>query len=202
MEEDKTNIQNNTEPSMQNGVKNRVFTLPNILSLIRLIIAPLILYIYVWLERYVVAAILVVVSGLTDALDGYIARNCNQISDVGKILDPIADKVTQVIMFICLISRYRLMLILTIILVVKELAQAFFIYLAYKKIEKVESSEWFGKLSTIVLYSVCIALMIFPNIPETLANVLMYICLVMIIVSFLGYLRRSICSIALHSKTK
>ena len=160
------------------------------------------MYIYICLERYVFATLLVVASGLTDALDGYIARNFNQISDVGKVLDPVADKVTQLIMFICLISKYRFMLVLTIVLVVKELVQALFIYLAYRKIDKVESSEWFGKVSTIILYVACIALMAFPDISETLADVLMYTCLVMIVVSFLGYLKRSINSIVSHSKTK
>ncbi len=185
-------LSNDEEVKSRAPVRNRVFTIPNILSIVRLIIAPFIFYTYVCLGLYKVSAILVIVSGLTDAADGYIARNYNQISDVGKVLDPIADKVTQVIMFACLITRYKLMKVLTVVLIVKELVQAIFVFFAFKKINRVEGSKWFGKISTIILYIVCISLMIFPNMPVGLANSLMYLCLVMISIAFLGYLKESL----------
>ena len=72
---------------------NKVFTIPNILSLIRLCLIPVIVVQYVVLQQYIVAAIITVISGLTDVLDGFIARKYNMVTMLGKFLDPIADKV-------------------------------------------------------------------------------------------------------------
>ncbi len=171
--------------------EGRIFTVPNMLSLVRLVIAPFIFYAYVVLKKYNLAAILVVASGLTDAADGFIARNFGQTSNLGKVLDPIADKVTQFVMFFCLITRYRLMRILTVVLVVKEVVQALVVWLAYKKERVVHSSKWFGKLNTIFLYSVCVLLMVLPDIDPNVADVMMYASLVMLAVAFFGYLFQS-----------
>ena len=75
--------------------KEEIFTIPNILSFIRLLLIPVIVVVYVLYDYYLLAAILIVISGITDIVDGKIARRYGLVSDFGKMLDPIADKCTQ-----------------------------------------------------------------------------------------------------------
>ena len=89
----------------------KVVTLPNVLSLFRIILIPLIIWAYCVLQSPTVTALLVVLSGLTDVVDGFIARHFNMISNVGKALDPIADKLTQIAMLFCLWTRVPLILL-------------------------------------------------------------------------------------------
>ena len=78
--------------------KKEIFTIPNLLSLFRLALLPV--YVYIYLNatqtyQYVAAGAIMAVSCLTDMIDGRIARRFNMISTLGKILDPVADKITQ-----------------------------------------------------------------------------------------------------------
>ena len=83
-----------------------IFTIPNILSVFRLLLLPVIVYTYMNQKDYVLTGILLLISGLTDLLDGYIARTFNMMSDLGKILDPVADKATQAVVLLCLMTRF------------------------------------------------------------------------------------------------
>ena len=97
---------------MMNKITTKsVFTIPNILSLIRLIMIPFIVWFYCEKEDYTTTAILLILSGLTDMVDGYIARHYNMISDIGKMLDPVADKLTQLAMLYCFTTKFPLMLL-------------------------------------------------------------------------------------------
>ena len=75
--------------------KDQIFTIPNLLSIIRLILIPIIVWLYCEKQNYNAAVAVIVVSGATDITDGFIARHFNMVSDFGKILDPVADKLTQ-----------------------------------------------------------------------------------------------------------
>ena len=88
-----------------------IFTIPNILSIFRLLLLPVIVYTYMNQKDYVLTGVLLLVSGITDLLDGYIARTFHMISDLGKILDPVADKATQAVVLLCLITRFRWLVI-------------------------------------------------------------------------------------------
>lgn len=167
--------------------EKNILTIPNLLSFFRLCLVPFIMYFYMYLKRYSVAAGIVVLSAVTDVVDGFVARHFNMVSDIGKILDPFADKVTQLVMFLCLYTRYRLMKYLIIVFVCKELIQMAIVYVAMKKTGEVRSARWYGKLSTICLYVVCIILMVIPTISEELADIMMYICIVILLVALLGY---------------
>ena len=72
------------------------FSIPNILSYVRLGMIPAIVWVYCGRKDYILASILMVISGITDIVDGWIARHYNLITDWGKIIDPIADKLTQI----------------------------------------------------------------------------------------------------------
>lgn len=169
--------------------KEQVLTIPNLLSVIRLLMIPLIVWLYIGIERYGTAAAVIVVSGLTDIADGFIARKFHMISDLGKILDPIADKLTQGIILICLASRYKWMIVLTVLFAAKELCMALLGYLALKQEDSVNSAKWHGKVTTVFLYIVMFVLILFPNIPLGVANSLIFVSGCFIIVSFSLYVR-------------
>lgn len=98
-------------------------------------------------------ACVLILSGLTDLADGYIARRFNMTSDLGKALDPVADKLTQAAMMLCLLTRFRLMLIPLSIIVIKELVTGVFSLVVIKKTGRVMSADWHGKLTTLLLYA-------------------------------------------------
>ena len=82
---------------------------------------PVYAYLYVWKEAYLLSAVLLAVSMITDAIDGIVARKFNMISTLGKVIDPIADKLTQACVFFCLSFRWWAQLkYVVIVLVLKE----------------------------------------------------------------------------------
>lgn len=132
-------------------MKNSVFTIPNMLSLIRLCLIPFITTTYTR-GFEIVALVLVVVSGFTDLLDGFIARNFGQISDLGKILDPLADKLTMAAVVFALLLRHPQIWLIMAVLVVKETLMLIGSYVLIKKGTRPAQAKLFGKLSTAYLY--------------------------------------------------
>ena len=111
------------------------------------------------------------------------------VSDLGKILDPLADKLTQGTLIVCLASRYQWMIALFALFAGKELCMVILSYLAMKKIASVNSSKWYGKVNTVFLYIVMSALILFPDIPMKIANGLILTSGCLMIVSFILYVR-------------
>lgn len=168
--------------------KEQVLTIPNLLSLVRLLLIPLISWLYIAREEYVPAVAVIVLSGATDVLDGYIARHYDMVSDLGKIIDPIADKLTQVAMILCLYNRYRTVRYLLGLFIIKEVIMAIFGWLAIRKKDSVNSAQWFGKVTTVALYGSMVILFLFPTIPEVYANGLFLLCAGLILLSLVKYL--------------
>ena len=121
--------------------KEQILTIPNFLSLLRLLMIPIIVWFYCVELRYREAVAVILLSGITDIADGIIARRFNMVSDFGKILDPIADKLTQVTLIACLISKYDLMIPLIVEFVVREFIMLVLGYLTIRKHDKVNSVE-------------------------------------------------------------
>ena len=166
--------------------KKEAFSIPKCLSYLRLILIPIFCVLYARGE-YLTTAILVVLSGFTDALDGYIARHCNMITELGKIVDPVADKLTQLALALCLVSRYRWLLWVFALLVIKEGFMAAMGLLVLKRKYEIHGAIWCGKVSTMTFYCVMLALLFFPYMPENLARLLGLLCVIMLCVSFAGY---------------
>ena len=106
-----------------NDWKKEVFTIPNLLSLFRLVLIPVYVVIYLnatQMHEYFLAGTILAVSCLTDMIDGKIARRFNMISTVGKILDPIADKLTQFTLTLCLSIKYPILRFVLVLFVIKE----------------------------------------------------------------------------------
>lgn len=176
---------------MKDNIKSRlkkkdILTIPNLLSLLRLILIPIIVILYVK-EYHYASVTLIVLSALTDIVDGWIARHFNMISDFGKFLDPVADKLTQVAMLSCLVIRYPWLITLVGLLIVKEIFQFVYGLIVLKKTNVMNSARWFGKVNTVVLYAAMILLFLYPNIPETIATAILIVCGLTMLCSMILY---------------
>lgn len=169
--------------------KDQILTIPNLLSLVRLALIPVIIWLYCSRKNQGAVVAVIVLSGLTDIVDGYIARKFNMVSDFGKILDPIADKLTQAALIICLISGYKLMIPLIIEFILRELVMLLMGYLAIRRKNQVNSSQWFGKLTTVMMYAVMSLLILFPGIPMWCANAMIILCGITMLASLIMYAR-------------
>ena len=164
-----------------------IFTVPNLLSLFRLALVSLFVWQYSGMGRSAAGCAILLVSGLTDMLDGYIARRFNMVSDLGKILDPVADKLTQAVVLLCLAEKYRMMMLPLFILLVKECVGAVLCVLAIRKSGLVQSSNWHGKLNTVVLYAVFAIHLIWPDIPRYFSMLAIYLSCLIMLLSFALY---------------
>ncbi len=167
--------------------KKQIFTIPNLLSFFRILLVPLIIGFYIVKKNYYASVGVLLISGLSDIVDGFIARKYNMISDLGKILDPFADKLTQFSIIVCLSLRYKFFIFLACFFLIKELIMALCGYWAMRH-NVVSSAKWHGKLNTVLLYLVILILLIFPNIQVSVANILILLSLIMMIISLILYI--------------
>lgn len=169
--------------------KDQILTIPNLLSVVRLALIPLIVWLYCGAQQYDIAVAVILLSGMTDVVDGYIARHWHMVSDFGKILDPMADKLTQAAIILCLLTKYPLMRWLIIFFVIKEMMMVIMGLLVIKKTDAVNSAKWYGKVNTVVLYAVMMLLILFPSLPDTVVNLLIVTCVCVIVASLGLYMR-------------
>lgn len=146
--------------------KGQFFNVPNMLSYLRLALIPLIIWLYFIKERYITAAWVMGFSALTDIVDGIIARKFNLVTDWGKIIDPFADKLTQIVIAFCLLWQFPVMLSMLLLLIAKEVYMGIIGLIFIKKTDKVEGSVWWGKATTVLFFVVALSLLVFPNLPE------------------------------------
>lgn len=165
----------------------RIITIPNVLSLFRLLLIPVIAYLYTTKKDYPMTAIILALSGLTDVTDGIIARKFNMISDFGKAFDPIADKLTQIIVLFCLVSRFDFMMVPLILLIIKEVFAGITGLLTIKKTHQVHGAVWHGKATTVLIYALMTSHIIWYNIPLHISNILILICTAMMLLSAILY---------------
>ena len=172
--------------------KKEVFTIPNFLSLFRLILIPVYMTIYLKAETttdYIMAGSILALSCLTDLADGKIARHFNMISTVGKILDPIADKATQFTLTLCLALRYPVLWTVMAVFVVKELFQAIAGIIHLRKGKILPGALMEGKICTTVFFVSLIAMVLMPNISTASVVIIALINIVFLAISFVGYVR-------------
>ena len=169
--------------------KEEILTIPNFLSFFRILLIPIMVLLYSFYTSHIAAVAVIILSGITDILDGKIARKFHMVSDFGKFIDPVADKLTQLAMILCLLAEYDGMLGLVILMVVTESFLFAFSYMSFKRTGVVNSAKWYGKLTTALLYAVMVVLFLFPGIPLTAANTLIALCGDMICISLILYSR-------------
>ena len=177
---------------MKNGLnKKEIFSIPNIMGYFRILLIPLFSWLYCTADSagdYYAAAAVVGISGLTDMFDGKIARRFNMITELGKFIDPLADKLTQAALLICLAIRYPLMRAVLVLFIIKEGFMAIMGGLLLPRGKKLDGAMWFGKVCTAVLYAVLLVLLLLPEINPAAANVLIAVCGMFLLFSFVMYI--------------
>ncbi len=170
--------------------KRELFTIPNLLSLFRLILIPVYVVIYVNAtteKEYFLSAAILSVSCLTDMVDGKIARKFNMISTVGKVLDPIADKATQVTMIICLAIRYPALRYLFILFIVKEAFQLIAGFIRLRKGMILKGALISGKISTTILFISLILMVLLPDLSTMAVDIIAGIDALFLLIAFADY---------------
>lgn len=124
--------------------------IPNILTVIRLLLIPLIVF-YIFTGNYILAFVFFTISGITDIADGFIARKFNLISNFGKLMDPLADKLTQIATLASLVFTDIIPVWILLVVFLKEFIMICGASFLYGK-DVVVYSKWYGKLATVLLY--------------------------------------------------
>ena len=173
-------------------IVKQLFSVPNLMGYFRIILIPLIVWRYVTADSvndYYVAAAIIGISGITDFLDGFIARKCHQITKVGKILDPVADKLTQAAIVVALATRYKLMVVLIALFIVKEGYMAIMGAIMLKRGRMIDGARMCGKICTAALYVVMFILILVPDISLPISNTLILSCIALMVYSFVIYIK-------------
>lgn len=171
--------------------KNDVFTIPNLLSMFRILLIPVYIHMYLNANRpleYVAAASILAVSCITDAIDGKIARRFHMVSHIGKLLDPVADKLTQLTLTICLSIKYPVLNPVLAIFIIKESFQLIAVIVNLKQGKALPGALMAGKVCTTVLFISLIILVLFPQIPVLFVDFIAFIDGGLLLISFACYL--------------
>ena len=173
--------------------KKDLLTIPNILTYFRLILVPVFIILYVKFDTFpqnLWAIVCVIISALTDIADGKIARRTGQITDIGKILDPVADKMMEFAMMLCVAFRYPPVIILFIVFAIKEIVSLCFSGYLFKHDKNIGGAMWCGKLCTVILYAVLLIFLVVPNglIPQPVQIIMILVSLTAMIIAFAVYM--------------
>ena len=143
---------------------------PNALTVIRFLLIPIIVIACVQ-GQYILAIAVLSISGLTDILDGTIARKYNYITDFGKLMDPLADKATQISLLTTLFIKGAIPIWILAVVVLKEFCMVSGASFLYGK-ELVVSSKWYGKLATVLFYVAMVISLFLEQIGNTTNNII------------------------------
>jgi CDP-diacylglycerol--glycerol-3-phosphate 3-phosphatidyltransferase len=135
---------------------------PNILTIFRFFLIPFIV-LFALNGNYTYSIIFFTLSGITDMLDGYIARKYELVSDFGKMMDPLADKLVQISLLSVLTFQNVVDLFVIIIVILKELILIIGAIFLYRKKDIVSKSNWYGKASTTLFYLGIVMSMLFTQ---------------------------------------
>lgn len=169
--------------------KADLFTIPNILGYFRILLLPVI-GVAVVKDWYVVKVMLLAISGLTDFLDGKIARKFNQVTELGKVLDPIADKLTLCVLFFCLAIRSPYARIIVALMAGKELFMAAMqLYVCHRTGRTTGGALWFGKVCTFTLFLSLLAFLFWRRMPAAAEQALTVVSCAVILFAWVMYAR-------------
>lgn len=172
--------------------KKEIWTIPNLLSLFRLLLIPV--YVYIYLNatddhHYWIAGGILAVSCLTDMVDGKIARKFNMITNLGKVLDPLADKFTQLSLIVCLSVHHRSLRLMLVFFLIKEFFQLFAMIIALRHGKALNGALNIGKICTTVLFASLTLMILCPQLSERVTDGLTVLCSVFLALSFAEYAR-------------
>lgn len=172
-------------------ISRQLLSIPNLMGYFRILLIPLIVWRYVTAEAltdYYGAAVLMGISGITDFLDGFVARKFNMITKLGKALDPVADKLTQGAVVVSLCFHFPAMTALAVLLIVKESFMGVMGIVMLRKGKMLNGAKWYGKVTTAVLYVVMFVLVLMPDIPVSAANSMIVFSGALLLFSLVSYI--------------
>ena len=173
------------EETKEKDYTHKVLTVPNMLTILRILLIPLFLWVYLGLENQYMALGVLAFSFFTDFLDGFIARKYHMVSEFGRALDPVADKLNQASILVALSFRYPIMLIPFGIMFVREIYLGILMLIVIKRSKHVFQAEWYGKVTTFLIYFTMALHLIWPGtIPKTVSWITMGITLFFQLLSF------------------
>lgn len=172
--------------------KKDICSIPNLLSLLRLILIPVYITIYLNAQEatdYYLAAGILAVSCLTDLIDGKIARHFNMITSLGKVLDPLADKLTQFALILCLALKVESSLLWYLIglFVLKEIFQLIAGCIRLRKGIMLKGALLSGKICTTILFVSLIIMVMMPDMPLQIVNIITVVDAVFLLIAFVHY---------------
>ena len=171
--------------------KKEILTIPNLLSFFRLILIPVYMTIYLKAtvpKDYLTAGIILALSCLTDMIDGKIARKFNMITTFGKFLDPLADKLTQFALLLCLAVEHPILWRIFFLFVLKEIFQLTAGIIRAKQGYILKGALLSGKVCTTVLFISLVAMVILPYLSDSIINIIAMIDGIFLIIAFADYL--------------
>ena len=160
--------------------------IPNIITTFRLFLVPIFAYLMLIADNLWGACIVLVVSALSDIVDGIIARKCNMITDTGKVYDPLVDKLMQITVLFALSVRGFVPVWCISIIIAKELVMILAGLVLYIKKIIVQAS-WYGKMATVIFYVVMLLLVIFKDMPYSISLILLLILVGSVLFSAIAY---------------
>jgi len=172
--------------------KRDYFTIPNLMGYFRILMIPVFLWMYYHAEStkdYVVSFVVLAITYLTDLFDGKIARKFNCVTEFGKMLDPIADKLTQCAIAVAVAFRVPAMMYFLVLFVCKEFYMGVMGLYLLKKYHVLHGAQMYGKAYTWVVDVGVMALLFFTNMPENIANGILLFMIIVLIVTWILYLR-------------
>lgn len=163
--------------------------IPNLLTGLRFLLIPCFVYEFLFSKNTAAAVIILLLSALTDFLDGYIARKFNMVTKWGVVFDPLADKLTQMTVAFCLAySGIHIMWLVFAVLVIKEMIFICGGTFLFKKKDVVIPAKWYGKVATTLYYAVFFLLILFGNtLPKTATTIMVIVVLGFSVISFISY---------------
>lgn len=172
-------------------MSRQLYSIPNLLSIMRILILPFFVWAYLMAEPqtgYPLSCMLLALSGLSDMLDGFIARRFHMVTDIGKILDPVADKLTQITILTCLTLRYPSFFLLLVVFALKELMMLAGGLLLLRRHIHPGSAKWFGKIATCFFYLSMVLVVFFPRLPWQLTAGIAAMNLLLCVFALLMYI--------------
>lgn len=173
--------------------KPAMLNIPNTISVVRILLIPVFVVLYLRADSpamHLTAAAILLVSGLTDMLDGYIARKYDMVTALGRILDPLADKLTQASVCICLAIRYPALLFIPIALIAKEVIMLLAGLGILKRSETpdIPGAKWFGKLYTLLFYTGTLVIVGFPQIGQAAILAILILLVALMLFTLIMYI--------------
>ena len=139
--------------------------IPNILTVIRFLLIPVIIF-YIFSGNFILAFVFFTISGFTDVADGFIARKFNLVSNFGKLMDPLADKLTTISTLASLVFTNIIPIWILLIVLLKEFIMICGASFLYGK-DVVVYSKWYGKLATVLFFIAIVVSLLFKQFEIT-----------------------------------